>query len=167
MNLASSGSATPALESVRPGEVSTVPRKFSTGAVLAMTGVSARQLQWWDEQGLAIANHIGVRRREYTFEQALRVLIVADLRQKGTSLARIWLVTTGIVSDSRVRDAVDQDSELFLLVGKKNSRIALSESMAVRDMVLQGEAFQVIALHEIISTLKRCSDPRAVKKEYS
>lgn len=162
--LASSGSETPAVESVRPGEVLAKDRRYSTGSLVIMSGATERQLQWWDEKGIATAIHVG-HRREYSFEQSLLAMICQHLRSGGISCQRVRALTMGIAGDSRVRDAIEDDSELFLLAGK-NSRFAMSERMAIREMVCHAEAFLVIPLHEYIRTLKACTEPMARKKYY-
>ena len=32
-------------------------QQFSSNEVLALTGITARQLQWWDERGIVVPQH--------------------------------------------------------------------------------------------------------------
>lgn len=162
--LASSGSETPAAESVRPGEVLAKDRRYSTGSLVIMSGATERQLQWWDEKGIATAIHVG-HRREYSFEQALLAMICQHLRRGGISCQRVRTLTMEIAGDSRVRDAINDDTELFLLAGN-TSRFMLSEQTTIWYMKQRAEAFLVIPLHEYIRTLKACTEPMARKKHY-
>lgn len=58
---------------------------YSTGDVSEMTGLSIRQLQWWDEKKILSPKQSG-HRRIYTDHQALVLAIAADLRRKGMTL---------------------------------------------------------------------------------
>lgn len=66
---------------------------FTTMQVEKHTGVSARKLRWWDQQGLVRASATPTRkrwqRRRYTLQDIVCVLVVKTLREKGLSLQRI------------------------------------------------------------------------------
>ncbi len=69
---------------------------YSSREVAALTGLSARQLQWWHTRKLfvpAIAPHRtlkgGFTERRYTPIDLLELLVLADLRRRGFSVARI------------------------------------------------------------------------------
>ncbi len=64
-----------------------------------MTGLSARQLQWWDARRLfasAVASRRtaagGFTERRYTPVDLLELIVLADLRRQGFSVARIRLL---------------------------------------------------------------------------
>jgi DNA-binding transcriptional MerR regulator len=69
---------------------------YSSREVAAMTGLSARQLQLWDEGGL-LASAIPPRRtqaggyteRRYTPIDLLELLVLADLRRRGFSPSQL------------------------------------------------------------------------------
>lgn len=69
---------------------------YSTREVSALTGLTARQLQWWDARRL-FASAIAPRRtaaggfteRRYTPVDLLELMVLADLRRQGLSVARI------------------------------------------------------------------------------
>jgi DNA-binding transcriptional MerR regulator len=66
---------------------------YSSREVAAMTGLSARQLQWWDARRL-FASHIaskktergGYTERRYTPVDLLELLVLAELRRQGLSV---------------------------------------------------------------------------------
>jgi DNA-binding transcriptional MerR regulator len=69
---------------------------YSAREVAALTGLSARQLQWWDSRRLftsAIASKRtaagGFTERRYTPVDLLELMVLADLRSHGLSVARI------------------------------------------------------------------------------
>jgi DNA-binding transcriptional MerR regulator len=61
-----------------------------------MTGLTARQLQWWDEHGL-FASHIapkktargGYTERRYSPVELLELLVLAELRRQGLSVGKL------------------------------------------------------------------------------
>ena len=61
---------------------------FTSKEVVAFTGISQRQLQWWDEQGIVSPERTG-RRRLYSLDDLAEVSIIWELRRKGFSLQRV------------------------------------------------------------------------------
>jgi DNA-binding transcriptional MerR regulator len=61
---------------------------FTSRDVIRLTGITARQLQWWDERGLVVPTREG-HRRVYTFEDLTEVAVICELRRKGFSLQRM------------------------------------------------------------------------------
>ena len=55
---------------------------------MRLTGISARQLQWWDEKGIVVPTREG-RRRIYSFADVTEVAVICELRRKGFSLQRV------------------------------------------------------------------------------
>ena len=72
---------------------------YSSREVAAMTGLTARQLQWWDAKRL-FASHIGSRRtdrggyteRRYSPVDLLELLVLADLRRRGFTIQQLHLI---------------------------------------------------------------------------
>jgi len=63
-------------------------RKFTSSDVMALTGISARQLQWWDERGIVAPARQG-HRRIYSWDELLTVAVICQLRRRGFSLQRM------------------------------------------------------------------------------
>ena len=61
---------------------------FTSGEVAEISGVSLRQLQWWDEQNVVSPKQDG-HRRVYEPHEVVEVSVIAELRRKGFSLQRI------------------------------------------------------------------------------
>ena len=61
---------------------------FSTRDVLELTGVTARQLQWWDEQRIVVPARDG-RNRVYSEADLLDILVIEQLGVRSISLARV------------------------------------------------------------------------------
>ncbi len=69
-------------------EVQPAERSFTSSEIAEMTGVSLRQLQWWDEQKVVSPRHEG-HKRIYLAEEAVEIAVIAELRRKGFSLQKI------------------------------------------------------------------------------
>jgi DNA-binding transcriptional MerR regulator len=63
-------------------------RQFSTNDVIALTGLTGRQLQWWDERRLVSPEHRG-HRRLYSWDQLVTAAVISQLRRRGFSLQRV------------------------------------------------------------------------------
>lgn len=89
-----------------------------------MTGLTARQLQWWDARRLFVPA-IAVRRtaaggfteRRYTPVDLLELMVLADLRRQGMSVPRIRLLLETLRDRFGVRlyDAIGGAGPLTLL----------------------------------------------------
>ncbi len=71
-------------------------KHYSSREVAVLTGLSARQLQWWDRRRLfvsAIRSHRteagGFTERRYTPMDVLELQVLADLRRRGFSVPQL------------------------------------------------------------------------------
>lgn len=55
---------------------------------MALTGITARQLQWWDERGIVVPAKQS-HRRFYTFDDVAEIAVICELRNRGFSLQRV------------------------------------------------------------------------------
>src|ERR1700692_1213082 len=62
-----------------------MPDRFPSQEVIALTGVTARQLQWWDERGVVKPERQG-HRRLYSMQRVMEMAVICELRRKGFSL---------------------------------------------------------------------------------
>lgn len=94
---------------------------FTSGDVARISGVSLRQLQWWDERNVVSPRQDG-HRRVYLPNEVVEVSVIAELRRKGFSLQKIRRVLRFLQKemDRRLSDAVGSDSEVHLLTDGKN-----------------------------------------------
>ena len=61
---------------------------YTSREVSERTGLTPRQLQWWDEQGIVVAARQG-HRRLYSAKDLAELAVLCDLRRRGFSLQRI------------------------------------------------------------------------------
>lgn len=101
---------------VRTSETAASPEYFSSIDVSRITGVSLRQLQWWDEQGVVSPQQRG-HKRLYQLHEVIEVALITELRQKGISLQKIRKVLRFLHKElgSRLYDAVQNGNEMHLL----------------------------------------------------
>src|SRR6266849_2907740 len=105
---------------------------FASSEVARISGVSLRQLQWWDEQSVVSPRHDG-HKRIYLPQEVIEVSVIAELRRKGFSLQKIRRVLRYLQREmgKRLSDALGNDSEIHLLTDGKS--IYLEES---RDRII-------------------------------
>jgi DNA-binding transcriptional MerR regulator len=65
--------------------------QFTSNEVIALTGITARQLQWWDECGIVVPERQG-HRRIYAWDELVTVAVICQLRRRGFSLQRMHKV---------------------------------------------------------------------------
>jgi DNA-binding transcriptional MerR regulator len=63
-------------------------QQFTSNDVIALTGTTARQLQWWDERGIVAPGRQG-HRRIYSWDELVTVAVICQLRRRGFSLQRM------------------------------------------------------------------------------
>jgi len=105
---------------------------YASSDVARISGVSLRQLQWWDEQKVVSPRHDG-HKRVYLPNEVVEVTVIAELRRKGFSLQKIRRVLKYLQREmgKRLSDALSAESEMHLLTDGKS--IYLEES---RDRVI-------------------------------
>jgi DNA-binding transcriptional MerR regulator len=89
---------------------------FTSSEVVALTGISPRQLQWWDEQGIVVPGREG-HRRVYSLDDLAEMAVLSELRQRGFSLQRIRRVLRFLHLElgKRLVETVTGASEYHLL----------------------------------------------------
>ncbi len=91
-------------------------QRLSSNQVMQFTGISARQLQWWDERGLVVPAREG-RRRLYSFDDLAEVAVICELRRRGFSLQRVRKVMRFLQREmgKRLVETVTGGSDYHLL----------------------------------------------------
>lgn len=101
--------------------------RFTSSQVIAITGITPRQLQWWDERGLIVPAREG-RNRLYSIDDVAEVAVLCQLRKKGFSLQRVRKIMRYIQRElgKRLIETVTAGSDYHLLTDGK--RIYLENS---------------------------------------
>ena len=97
-------------------ETFSLRQTFTSRAVVELTGISPRQLQWWDERGIVVPARDG-HQRVYSLDDLTEVAIICEMRERGFSLQKIRRVMRFLQRElgKRLVDAVHTSSEYHLL----------------------------------------------------
>ncbi len=90
--------------------------QFSSNEVMALTGITARQLQWWDERGIVVPTREG-HRRLYSMNDLTEVAVICGLRHRGFPLQRVRKVIRFLQREfgKSLAETVSGTSECHLL----------------------------------------------------
>jgi len=106
--------------------------RFTSQQVIQSTGITARQLQWWDERGVVKPEREG-HRRLYSMNQLSEVAVICQLRRKGFSLQGVRKVMRFLDREfgTGLGEIVHQDSEIHLLTDGKRLYLETSAKQIV------------------------------------
>ena len=91
-------------------------QNFTSRAVVDLTGISPRQLQWWDERGIVVPAREG-HKRVYSLDDLAEVAVICELRDRGFSLQKIRTIMRFLQKElgRRLVETVWAASEYHLL----------------------------------------------------
>ena len=116
---------------------------YTSREVADLTGLTARQLQWWDDKRL-FAAHIapkktargGYTERRYTPVDLLELLVLAELRRQGVSVAQL----RRLLETLRTRFGV----RLFETIGGGGPLTLLTDGRDVYGRTSAGELYNLL-----------------------
>jgi DNA-binding transcriptional MerR regulator len=125
---------------------------FSTREVLEVTGVSARQLQWWDERRIVIPSRSG-RIRIYSLSNLVDILLIEQLRRRGVSLAQVRRVLRMLRAEipDGIEDLLEGRSQYHLLL---DGRRVFLETDTRQVLDLLQNSMQPMLLISLAETVK-------------
>ena len=96
-------------------------KEFTSSEISGVTGVSLRQLQWWDEQKVVSPRHEG-HKRLYLAEEAIEIAVISELRRKGFSLQKIRRVLRFLQKEmgKRLSEILGSASDIHLVTDGKS-----------------------------------------------
>jgi DNA-binding transcriptional MerR regulator len=116
---------------------------YSAREVAALTGLSARQLQWWDARRLfasAVASRRtaagGYTERRYTPVDLLELMVLSDLRRQGLSVGRIRLLLDTLRTKFGIR--------LFEAIGGAGTITLLTDGQEIYARTADGEFINLL-----------------------
>jgi DNA-binding transcriptional MerR regulator len=123
--------------------VAELKNSYTSREVVAMTGLTARQLQWWDTHRL-FASHIaskktergGFTERRYTPVDLLELLVLAELRRQGLSVGQLRLLLETLRTRFGVR--------LFETIGAGGPLTLLTDGRDVYGRTENGDLFNLL-----------------------
>jgi len=118
-------------------------KNYSSREVASITGLSARQLQWWDARKLikpSIASHRteagGFTERRYSPVDLFELAVLADLRRSGLSVAKLRLLLETLRRKFGIR--------LFDAIGGGGAITLLTDGKEVYARTTSGQFFNVL-----------------------
>jgi DNA-binding transcriptional MerR regulator len=105
---------------------------FTSRDVVALTGITPRQLQWWDERKIVVPQRKG-HRRLYSMEDLTEISVICELRDRGFSLQRVRKVVRFLQKEfgKRLAEAVSGKSEYHLLTDGRSLYLETSPEQIV------------------------------------
>lgn len=105
---------------------------FTSRQVVALTGITARQLQWWDERGVVTPDREG-HRRLYSRRQLTELAVICELRRKGFSLQGVRKVLRFLDRElgRGLAEVVGANSEYHLLTDGRHLYLRTSARQVV------------------------------------
>ena len=105
---------------------------FTSREVVGLTGITARQLQWWDERRIVVPARDG-HRRLYSLEDLAEVSVICELRRRGFSLQRVRKVIRFLQREfgKRLAETVTSSSDYHLLTDGKTLYLETSPQQIV------------------------------------
>jgi len=128
---------------------------FTSREVIAQTGITARQLQWWDERGVVRPRREG-HHRIYSLNQLTEVAVICELRRKGFSLQAVRKVMRFLEREfsKGLAEIVDSSSEFHLLSDGKNLYIETSAKQIVNILKNSKQAILGVCLSDAVKEIR-------------
>ena len=129
--------------------------RFTSQEVIAMTGITPRQLQWWDERGVVQPKRAG-HRRIYSLEQLTEVAVICQLRRKGFSLQSVRRVMRFLEKElgKGLADLVHRNSEYHLLTDGKHLYLETSAKQIVDILENSRQPILAVCLSEAVRQVR-------------
>ena len=150
-------------------------KNYSSREVAAITGLSARQLQWWDARKLikpSVASHRteagGFTERRYSPVDLFELVMLADLRRSGLSVTKMRLLVDTLRKRFGIRlfDAIGGGGAITLLTDGKEVYARTDSGQFFNLLRAPGQPLLVVGNESRLKELKlrMHSKPRRRKK---
>jgi DNA-binding transcriptional MerR regulator len=138
-------------------------RRFTSSEVVALTGITARQLQWWDERGIVVPAREG-HRRVYSMEELSEVAVICELRCRGFPLQRVRKVIRFLQKEfgKSLAETVSGSSEYHLLTDGKTIYLETSARQIVDILKNARQPMLAICLSDTVRQVR--ADIRSARK---
>jgi|SRR5581483_10204777 len=129
--------------------------EFTSLDVIRLTGITARQLQWWDERGIVTPLRRG-HRRVYSFEDLTEVAVICELRRKGFSLQRVRRVVRLLQKEfsKRLAETVSGSSKYHLLTDGRTLYLETSPQHIVDILKNSRQPMFAVCLSDTVRQVK-------------
>jgi len=123
--------------------------------VIELTGISARQLQWWDERKVVVPAREG-HRRLYSLDDVTEIALICDLRRRGFSLQRVRKVIRLLQREfqKRLVETVASHSEYHLLTDGQRIYLRTSAQQVVDLLKNSQQPVLAVCLSDVVRQIK-------------
>ena len=130
-------------------------QQFTSRDVVELTGITPRQLQWWDERGIVVPTRQG-HRRLYSFEDLSEVAVICQLRRKGFSLQRVRKVIRFLQKEfsKRLAQTVTGTSDYHLLTDGNSLYLETSPQQIVDILKNSRQPMLAICLSDTVRQVR-------------
>ncbi len=137
---------------------------FSSNEVISLTGITARQLQWWDERGIVVPQREG-HKRLYSLPDLTEVAVICELRRRNFSLQRVRKVMRFLQRElgSRLAETVTAGSDYHLLTDGKHIYLKTSARQVIDLLKNTRQPMLSICLSDTVRQVR--TDLRGRKKK--
>jgi DNA-binding transcriptional MerR regulator len=128
---------------------------FTSAEVVKLTGITPRQLQWWDERGIVAPAREG-RRRLYSQDDLAEVAVICALRRKGFPLQRVRRIMRFLQKElgGRLADTVSSGSDYHLLTDGKRIYLENSQRQVIDILKNSRQPLLGICLSDAVREVK-------------
>jgi len=130
-------------------------QQFTSRDVVDLTGITPRQLQWWDERGIVVPMREG-HRRLYSLEDISEIAVICQLRRKGFSLQRVRKVIRFLQREfsKRLAQTVTGTSDYHLLTDGKSLYLETSPQQIVDILKNSRQPMLAICLSDTVRQVR-------------
>ena len=130
-------------------------QQFTSRDVVDLTGITPRQLQWWDERGIVVPTREG-HRRLYSLEDLSEIAVICQLRRKGFSLQRVRKVIRFLQREfsKRLAQTVTGTSDYHLLTDGKSLYLETSPQQIVDILKNSRQPMLAICLSDTVRQVR-------------
>jgi len=135
--------------------VSRMQARFTSREVMALTGITLRQLQWWDERRIVVPAREG-HRRLYSNEDLAEVAVICELRRRGFSLQRVRKVMRFLQREfsQRLAETVTGSSDYHLLTDGRTLYLETSARQIVDILKNSRQPMLAICLSDTVRQVR-------------
>ena len=130
-------------------------QQFTSRDVVELTGITPRQLQWWDERGIVVPVREG-HRRLYSMNQLTEIALICQLRNKGFSLQGVRKVVRFLDREfgRGLAQIVEGDSEIHLLTDGRDLYLETSAKQIVDILKNSNQPILAICLSDAVRQIR-------------
>ena len=130
-------------------------QQFTSRDVVDLTGITPRQLQWWDECGIVVPKREG-HRRLYSLEDLSEIAVICQLRRKGFPLQRVRKVIRFLQRElgKRLAHTVSGTSDYHLLSDGKTLYLETSPQQIVDILKNSRQPMLAICLSDAVRQVR-------------